>query len=165
MFTPSTSTVPIQLLLSIWSSSLHIPLSITDNQQVTHAGGNAELDSYFYIFCSTVYGILLHKRVTSITTTLTSKVWCTTCCYYLHPTHAINNGEYRGRGVASEMWDYVWFNLTLYFCNCSLIIFIGLFHPSMPIVALTPINITWSFQLHSPFANFPDKVFLHPLTD
>ena len=49
-------------------------------------------------------------------------MWCTTCCYYLHPTHAINNGEYRGRGVASEMWDYAWFNLTLYFCNCSLII-------------------------------------------
>ena len=106
MFTPSTPTVPIKLLLSIWSCSLHIHHSITDNQQVTHAGGNAELDSYFYIFCSTVYCILLHKRVTSITATLTSKVWCTTWCYYLHPTHAINNGKYRGRGVASEMWDY-----------------------------------------------------------
>ena len=123
MFTPSTPTVSIQLLMSIWSCSLHIPHSIIDNQQVTQTGGNAELASHFYIFCSTDYGILLHKKVTSITTTLTSKVWCTTCCYYLHPTHAINNSKYRGRGIASGMWDYAWFNLNLCFCNCSLIIF------------------------------------------
>ena len=165
MFTPSTPMVPIQLLTSIWSCSLHIPHSIIDNQQVTQAGGNAELASHFYIFCSTVYGIFLHKKVTSITTTLTSKVWCTTCCYYLHPTHVINISKYRGRGIASGMWDYAWFNLNLCFCNCSLIFFIGLFHPSMPIVALKLINITWSFHLCPPFANFPHKVFLHPLSD
>ncbi len=103
--TPSTPTVTIQLLTSIWRCSLHTSHSIINNQQVTQAGGNAELASLFYIFCSTVSCILLCKKITSITTTLTSKVWCTTCCYYLHPTHAINNSEYRVRGVASGMWD------------------------------------------------------------